>query len=140
MERVRALQPAHKSTKVTVTAATQAFKKLKQLGVPEHGDAGKSLQHPAKSRRRLPRRGFTPLDRTEYQVVNLYQLQALGVDGPITPETLEEHGLIEHARRPVKVVGTGDLARKMDISAHKFSAAARDKIVAAGGAVHELES
>src|SRR5690349_23206062 len=42
--------------------------------------------------RRLPKRGFTPLDRTEYQVVNLYQLEQLDAEGPITPETLKANG------------------------------------------------
>src|SRR4028118_438548 len=78
--------------------------------------------------RRLPKRGFTPLDRVEYQVVNLYQLEALEGDGPVTPETLKARGLIGHAGRPVKVLGTGELTRKLDVSAHKFSQAARDKI------------
>lgn len=88
--------------------------------------------------RRLPKRGFTPLDRTEYQVVNLYQLEQLEGDGPITPETLKASGLIGHAGRPVKVLGTGDLTRKVDVSAHKFSQSARDKIAAAGGTVQEI--
>jgi large subunit ribosomal protein L15 len=88
--------------------------------------------------RRLPKRGFTPLDRTEYQVVNLYQLEALEGDGPVTPETLKARGLIGHAGRPVKVLGTGELTRKLDVSAHKFSQAARDKIAAQGGTVQEI--
>jgi large subunit ribosomal protein L15 len=88
--------------------------------------------------RRLPKRGFTPLDRTEYQVVNLYQLETLEGDGPVTPETLKARGLIGHAGRPVKVLGTGELTRKLDVSAHKFSQAARDKIAAQGGTVQEI--
>jgi large subunit ribosomal protein L15 len=85
--------------------------------------------------RRLPKRGFTPLNRVEYQVVNLYQLEALEGDAPITPETLQASG---HATRPVKVLGTGELTRKVDISAHKFSQSARDKIAALGGTVQEI--
>jgi large subunit ribosomal protein L15 len=88
--------------------------------------------------RRLPKRGFTPLNRVEYQVVNLYQLEALEGDAPITPETLQASGLIGHASRPVKVLGTGELTRKVDISAHKFSQSARDKIAALGGTVQEI--
>lgn len=88
--------------------------------------------------RRLPKRGFTPLDRTEYQVVNLYQLEALEGDGPVTPESLKASGLIGHASRPVKVLGTGELTRKLDVSAHKFSQAARDKIASLGGTVQEI--
>jgi large subunit ribosomal protein L15 len=88
--------------------------------------------------RRLPKRGFTPLDRTEYQVVNLYQLEKLEGDGPVTPESLKASGLIGHAGRPVKVLGTGELTRKLDVSAHKFSQAARDKIAAQGGTAQEI--
>ncbi len=87
--------------------------------------------------RRLPKRGFTPLDRTEYQVVNLWQLEALA-DGDVTPETLKAHGLIGHARRPVKVLGTGDLTRKVNVSAHRFSKTAREKIEGLGGSVQEI--
>ncbi|HTE17806.1 MAG TPA: uL15m family ribosomal protein, partial [Armatimonadota bacterium] len=59
-------------------------------------------------------------------------------EGPITPETLKANGLIGHAGRPVKVLGTGELTRKVEVSAHKFSQAARDKIAAAGGTVQEI--
>ncbi len=87
--------------------------------------------------RRLPKRGFTPLNRVEYQVVNLYQLEQLG-EGEITPETLKANGLIGHARRPVKVLGTGDLTRVISISAHAFSRVAREKIEGLGGKVEEI--
>lgn len=87
--------------------------------------------------RRLPKRGFTPLDRTEYQVVNLFQLEKLE-EGEITPELLAARGLIGHARRPVKVLGTGELTRTIRVSAHGFSRSAREKIEARGGSVEEL--
>jgi large subunit ribosomal protein L15 len=88
--------------------------------------------------RQLPKRGFTNVNRVEYQVVNLYQLETLEGDEPITPETLKDKGLIGSAGRPVKVLGTGDLTRKVDVSAHKFSQSARDKIAALGGTVQEI--
>jgi large subunit ribosomal protein L15 len=89
--------------------------------------------------RRLPKRGFTPMNRVEYQVVNLYQLETLGEDAAeITPEVLEANGLISHARRPVKVLGTGDLTRKLTVSAHAFSRSAREKIEGLGGSVQEI--
>ena len=87
--------------------------------------------------RRLPKRGFTPLNRTEYQVVNLWQLEALG-EGDVSPDTLKSHGLIGHAGRPVKVLGTGDLTRKINVSAHRFSKTAREKIEGLGGTVQEI--
>lgn len=88
--------------------------------------------------RRLPKRGFTPLDRVEYQVVNLWQLEGLEGVEEITPEALKAHGLIGHARRPVKVLGTGELTRKLTVSAHRFSRTAREKIEGVGGQVQEL--
>ena len=87
--------------------------------------------------RRLPKRGFTPLNRVEYQVVNLYQLETLAVTD-VTPETLHAAGLVGHPRRPVKVLGTGDLTRKLNISAHRFSQTAREKIEGLGGTVQEI--
>src|SRR5690606_19903124 len=55
--------------------------------------------------RRLPKRGFTNINRVEYQVVNLYQLEKIDAT-EITPETLHKAGLIGHANRPVKVLGS----------------------------------
>jgi len=87
--------------------------------------------------RRLPKRGFTPLNRVEYQVVNLYQLDSLG-EGDVTPESLKQNGLIGHAGRPVKILGTGELTRAVNVSAHKFSKSAREKIEGLGGRVEEI--
>lgn len=101
-------------------------------GGKPHFEGGQMPLH-----RQLPKRGFTPLDRTEYQVVNLWQLEALA-DAEVTPETLAAHGLIGHAGRPVKVLGTGDLTRKVSVSAHRFSRAAREKIEGLGGSVQEI--
>jgi large subunit ribosomal protein L15 len=88
--------------------------------------------------RRLPKRGFTNINRVEYQVVNLFQLERLE-ETEITPQLLLDHGLIGHTREPVKVLGGGDLTRKVVVSAHRFSKSAREKIEAAGGSVQELD-
>ena len=87
--------------------------------------------------RRLPKRGFTNPNKIAYQVINLFQLEELG-EGTVTPEVLAANGLIGHPRRPVKVLGTGELTKKVTISAHKFSKSAREKIEGAGGSVEEL--
>src|SRR5690606_8793992 len=87
--------------------------------------------------RRLPKRGFTNANRVEYQVVNLFQLQRLE-ETEITPETLASHGLIGYAKKPVKVLGSGELTRGVTVSAHAFSKSAREKIGAAGGTVQEI--
>jgi large subunit ribosomal protein L15 len=87
--------------------------------------------------RRLPKRGFTNINRVEYQVVNLFQLEKLE-ETEITPEILSRRGLIGHARRPVKVLGTGSLSRNVTVTAHAFSKSAREKIEGAGGSIQEL--
>jgi large subunit ribosomal protein L15 len=83
--------------------------------------------------RRIPKRGFKSLDRVEYQVVNVRDL--VRVEGDVSPETLKAAGLIGSLRRPVKVLGQGDAPGKLNVSAHKFSKSAQDKIEAAGGSV-----
>ena len=87
--------------------------------------------------RRLPKRGFTNLNRVEYQIVNLEQLEKLEHD-EITPVVLFESGLVGHADRPVKILGNGNLSRKISLSAHAFSKSAREKVEAAGGSVQEI--
>ena len=90
--------------------------------------------------RRLPKRGFTNLFRTEYEIVNLNAIAALD-ETEITPEVLHEHRLIDLGKgRPVKILAEGELERKVTISAHRVSAAARTKIEAAGGSIELLES
>ncbi|HUB23312.1 MAG TPA: 50S ribosomal protein L15 [Streptosporangiaceae bacterium] len=91
--------------------------------------------------RRLPKlKGFSNLRfKTTYQVVNVDRLAALYPDGgDVTPEDLAAKGAVR-AGQLVKVLGTGDAAPKgLRVSAHKFSATAREKITAAGGTVTEL--
>jgi large subunit ribosomal protein L15 len=87
--------------------------------------------------RRVPKRGFTNIWRTEYAVVNLSQLAEL--EGDITPESLRELGLVR-AGRKVKVLGDGEIAKPLRVVADKFSKSAREKIEAAGGRCEELQA
>jgi len=86
--------------------------------------------------RRVPKRGFTNIFRTEYTVVNLAQLA--GLEGEIGPELLASKGLVR-AGRPLKVLGDGEVDSALTVRAHKFSKAARAKIEAAGGTCEELK-
>ncbi len=86
-------------------------------------------QNPLK--RRLPKRGFTNIFRTEYAVVNLERLAALG-ETTITPETLQKAGLVRR-KLPVKILGDGELKTALTVRAHKFSKSAAEKIAKAGG-------
>ena len=85
---------------------------------------------------RLPKlRGFTNPFRVEYQVVNLATLQELFPEGgTVTVEELVAKGAVRK-NQSVKVLGTGEVTAKFDITAQKFSASAEQKIAAAGGSV-----
>jgi len=85
--------------------------------------------------RRVPKRGFTNEFRVEYAVVNVGKLDGLGKE--ITPETLASKGLAP-ARKRIKILAAGEIKSPVTISAHKFSAAAKAKIEAAGGRCEEL--
>jgi len=88
---------------------------------------------------RLPKlKGFRNPFRVEYQVVNLDRLgQLFPQGGEVTPQALVAKGAVR-AGSPVKVLGSGDVDVALQVSAHAFSASARDKITAAGGTVTEL--
>jgi large subunit ribosomal protein L15 len=88
--------------------------------------------------RRTPKRGFTPLNRVEFRIVNLRDLARLE-DSDITPELLETYGLIGSGNAPVKVLGSGELERALNVRAHAFSEKAREKIEAAGGTAERIE-
>lgn len=87
--------------------------------------------------RRLPKRGFTNTNRVEFQVVNLFQLEELGLD-EVSPQVMFENGIVGHGSRPIKILGTGSLTKKVAVSAQAFSKSAREKIEGAGGSVQEL--
>ena len=84
--------------------------------------------------RRLPKRGFTNIFRTEYTVVNVEQLGKLG-EKNITLETLKSAGLVNGKNPLVKVLGNGELTSAITVQAHKFSKSAQEKIERAGGKV-----
>src|SRR5690606_15970962 len=85
--------------------------------------------------RRIPKRGFSNANfRTEYQVVNVGVLNERFESGTtVTPALLEDAGLIHRASGPVKILGTGELTKKLDVEATAFSKTASDKIAKAGG-------
>lgn len=90
--------------------------------------------------RRVPKRGFTNIWRTDYAVVNLAAIAAITeLEGEVTPEVLAEKGLVRSGR-PVKVLGDGEVGKAMQVKAHRFSQSARAKIEAAGGSCEELEA
>ncbi len=87
--------------------------------------------------RRIPKRGFSNAQfKVRYQVVNLQDLAQRYEDGAkITPTEMEKDGLIRHADRPVKILGDGEMDKKLEVEATKFSVSAAEKITKAGGQV-----
>jgi large subunit ribosomal protein L15 len=87
--------------------------------------------------RRLPKRGFTNIFRKEFAVVNVARLESLEGDS-FTPERLLELGVIHKLKDGLKILGSGELKRKISVQAHLFSKSAKEKIEAAGGAVEVI--
>ena len=83
--------------------------------------------------RRLPKRGFTNINRKEYAVVNLEKLNRFEDGTEVTPELLLETGVISKLKSGVKILGKGQIEKKLTVKAHKFSASAKEAIEAAGG-------
>ena len=82
--------------------------------------------------RRLPKRGFTNIFRTEYTVVNLERLAELDVQ-EIGLDDYKKLGLSSSKKALIKILGSGELTKALTITAHKFSKSATDKIEKAGG-------
>ena len=88
---------------------------------------------------RLPRkRGFVNIFRTEYNVVNLGRLNVFTAGSEVTPEIMAGAKIVKSRRLPIKILAQGDIDRPLVVKAHKFSAAAKAKIEAAGGTVEKV--
>ena len=89
--------------------------------------------------RRLPKFGFKNIFRVEYAAVNLDRLEsAFEAGATVTPEALLEKGVLSK-KQPVKILGNGELTKKLTVRAHKFSASAREAIEKAGGVAETIE-
>lgn len=88
--------------------------------------------------RRLPKRGFTNINRKEYAVVNLDTLNKFEDGTEITPALLVESGIIKNEKSGIKILADGTLDKKLTVKAAKFSKAAQSAIEAAGGSVEVI--
>ena len=89
--------------------------------------------------KRLPgRRGFTNIFKTDYAIVNVQQLNIFDQESEVTPQKLVEAGLISSLKKPIKILGDGELQHPLVVKANKFSQAARSKIEAVGGRAEEI--
>ena len=82
---------------------------------------------------RLPKRGFTNINRKEYAIVNLDVLNRFDEGTEVTPELLIETGIVSNEKSGIKILGNGILEKKITVKAHKFSASAKEAIEKAGG-------
>jgi len=90
--------------------------------------------------RRLPfKRGFTPRNQVTYNEINLDQLQVFAKGSTVNPETMQEARLIRNPDNPIVILGRGEIEVALNVSAHRVSKGAREKIEAAGGSVVILE-
>lgn len=83
--------------------------------------------------RRLPKRGFTNINRKDYAIVNLDQLNRFEDGTEVTPALLIETGVVSNEKSGVKILGNGELSKKLTVKAHKFSASAKEVIEGKGG-------
>ncbi|EAF0118469.1 50S ribosomal protein L15 [Listeria monocytogenes] len=83
--------------------------------------------------RRIPKRGFTNINRKEFAIVNLDVLNRFEDGTEVTPEVLVETGIIRNEKSGIKILSNGNIEKKLTVKANKFSAAAKEAIEAAGG-------
>ena len=90
--------------------------------------------------RRIPKRGFHNIFRTEYQIVNVADLKRFEADSEVDLESFRAVGLVKKRHVPVKLLGQGEIDRPLKVSVHACSKAAKERIEKAGGQVRLIES
>ena len=115
--------------------ASRGHKGLKSRsgGKPASGFEGGQMP----LQRRLPKRGFTNIFKIVYQIVNIADFQGIEAHTVVTRELLQRMGRIKSSVKPIKVLGDGELTVPLTIQADRFSEAAKQKIIAAGGTAEE---
>lgn len=88
--------------------------------------------------RRIPKRGFTNINRVEYAIVNLEELNQFDEGTIVTPTLLVEKGIVRDEKDGIKILGRGELNKKLTVKAHKFSKTASDAISKLGGSAEVI--
>lgn len=88
--------------------------------------------------RRLPKRGFTNVNRKEYAIVNVETLNRFEDGAEVTAALLLETGVVSNEKAGIKILGHGELTKKLTVKAHKFSASAKEAIENAGGSIEVI--
>jgi large subunit ribosomal protein L15 len=85
--------------------------------------------------RRLPIKGFKNPNRREFEIINVRDIERSGLEGDVTVDVLRTSGVVSSGRKPVKVLGTGEISRAVNLKVHAVSETAKRKVEAAGGTV-----
>ena len=88
--------------------------------------------------RRMPKRGFNNINRKDYAIVNVETLNKFEDGVEVTPVMLVEAGVVKNEKDGIKILGNGELSKKLTVKAHKFSASAKAAIEAAGGSTEVI--
>ena len=88
--------------------------------------------------RRLPKYGFTNIYRKEFTTINLSDLDRFEAGAVVTVDTLKQAGLVKQVKAGVKVLGNGELTKKLTVQVERFTASAKEKIEALGGKAEEV--
>lgn len=88
--------------------------------------------------RRMPKRGFKNINRIEYAIVNIETLNKFEDGTEVTPALLVESGIVKNEKDGIKILGNGELSKKLTVKANKFSASAKKAIETAGGQVEVM--
>lgn len=88
--------------------------------------------------RRLPKRGFTNINRKDYTIVNLDALNRFEDGTEVTPALLIETGVVSKEQAGIKILAKGNIEKKLTVKAHKFSSTAKEAIEAAGGTIEVI--
>jgi large subunit ribosomal protein L15 len=83
-------------------------------------------------------RGFTNIFKVEYEIVNVGRLAIFEPGTEVNPLLLAQTGIIKNTKRPIKILGQGEIDRSIKVAAHQFSKSAETKIQAAGGEVQRI--
>ena len=92
--------------------------------------------------RRLPfirGEGFRPINRVEYNEVNVEDLEKFKAGTDINPELLAEKGMLHKKQNPIVILGNGEIKKALTVKAHRFTKSAKEKIEAAGGKAEIIE-
>lgn len=86
------------------------------------------------------KRGFTNIFRIEYATINVDRLNLFEEQSEVTPQRLVEEGLVKSLKKPIKILGNGELKKPLTVKANKFTESAKTKIEGAGGKAEEISS